>query len=183
MDETFIKKFAQPFYLKLGINGNRKGDFLGNVKAILPEVNVEVVAKLLGEFNWRTRKVGAFFAAIKNMTEFQEALGNLLLKSEVGGAGKSYCLALAEFNNQKSIDFLNQYLNYYLTQKDLWFDQGDAMGALAYLDSQNGTEELKKHLESWNEFVSNKPNWDLERSIENFECNMKVWKEIKELVS
>ena len=61
----------------------------------------------------------------------------------------------------------------------MWFDQGDAMGAIAYLDKMNGTEELNKHLDKWTDFVSDKDNWNLERSIEHFEKNVNALKEIK----
>ena len=139
--------------------------------------------KILGDFNWRTRSVGAFYAALKGLTGFQDQVGGLLLKSEVCYAGTSYCLTLTVFNNQKSIDYLNQYLEYYLAQKDLWFDQGDAMGAVAYLDKQNGTDVLKQHLVKWSDFVSNKEMWDLDKSIGLFEDRVIALKEIKKYAS
>lgn len=183
LDQDFIDKFVVPFYMNLGGLGNRKDKLKDEIKEVLPVVTSETVASLLGDFNWRTRSVGAFFAALKNVTEFQDQIGRLLLKSEVCYAGTSYCLTLAEFNNQKSVDYLNQYLDYYLTKKDLWFDQGDAMGAIAYLDKRNGTNELKLHLDNWNDFVSNKDNWDLERSIDHFEKKLRALKEVKKYVS
>lgn len=179
LDQDFIEKFVQPFYMNLFRLGYGKNEIKGQVKAILPEISSDVVEKLLGDFNWRTRSVGAFFAALKGLTDFQDQIGRLLLKSEVCYAGASYCLALTEFNNQKSIEYLSQYLDYYLSQKDLWFDQGEAMGAIAYLDRQNGTNRLKKHLDKWTAFVSNKDRWDLQESIDLFEANMSALKEIK----
>lgn len=87
-------------------------------------------------------------------------------------AGGSYCLALAQFNTQTSLDFIEEYLRYYLEQKDLWFDQGSAMGAIAYLDKINGTDNLAKFIPQWQCFISNKPNWHLEKSIEGFSGTM-----------
>jgi len=179
LSQNFIEKFVAPFYMNLNRLESRNDDLENHIKKIFPEINSDIVEKLLGDFNWRTRSVGAFFAALKNLTDFQDKIGRLMLKSEVSYAGATYCLTLSEFNNQKSIDYLNQYLDYYLTQKDLWFDQGYAMGALAYLDKANGTKELNKHLKKWTDFVSNKNNWDLASSIEYFEENMNAFKEIK----
>ena len=179
LDRDFINKFVIPFYMNFGVLEHRKDELKEQLKAVFNEINADVVAQLLGDFNWRTRSVGAFFAALKDLTEFQDQIGRLLLKSEVCYAGKSYCLALTEYNNQKSIDYLNQYLGYYLTQKNLWFDQSDAMGAIAYLDKQNGTNELKQHLEKWTDFVSNKRTWDLDESIDHFAKNITALKELK----
>ena len=183
LDQVFITKFVNPIYLNLKGIGNKKDKLQNQVKEIILDINSEDVLNLLGDFNWRTRSVGAFFAALKNLTEFQEEIGILLLKSEVCFAGATYCLTLADINNQKSIDYLHQYLDYYLIHKELWFDQGAAMGALAYLDSQNGTQELQKHLDNWNEFIIDKENWDLNNSINHFEKNVKALKEIKKFTN
>lgn len=183
LDKSFIDEFVVPFYMNISRLENDKDKLKDEIKEILPDIDSEVVVKLLGDFNWRTRSVGAFFAALKNLTSYQDQIGRLLLKSEVCYAGTSYCLTMTEFNNQKSIDYLNQYLDYYLTQKDLWFDQGDAMGAIAYLDKQNKTNELEKHVGKWTDFVSNKNNWDLQRSIEHFEQKVNALKEIKKYAS
>lgn len=179
LDRDFNVKFTVPFYMNLGGYGYERNRLYEQLSAILPDITSEVVAKLLGDANWRSRSVGAFYAALLNMTGFQEQIGSLLLKSEVCYAGTSYCRTLAEFNDQRSIDYLNQYLDYYLTKKDLWFDQGDAMGALAHLDKQNESNELSKHLEKWAEFVSNKSQWDLDSSITLFEEKMIDMKEMK----
>ncbi|PSR55089.1 hypothetical protein AHMF7605_17050 [Adhaeribacter arboris] len=183
LTKDFIDKFVNPIYLNLKGLGNKKDILQNEIKEVFKDINSKVVSTLLGDFNWRTRSVGAFFAAIKNLTEFQDEIGRLLLKSEVCYAGTSYCLTLADINNQNSIDYLNQYLAYYLTQNELRFDQGAAMGAIAYLDKQNGTDELKKHLDKWNDFVSDKENWDLKRSIDHFEKNITALKEIKKYAS
>jgi hypothetical protein len=179
LEKDFIDTFVIPYYMDIRKLGSQKNRLKNSIKAILPHINSKVVEKLLGDSNWRSRSVGSFLATLGNMMNYQEQIGRLLLKSEVTYAGTSYCLALAEFNNQESIDYLKQYLDYYLVQEDLWFDQGDAMGALAFLDKQNGTNNLEKYLKRWNDFVLNKPNWDLHKSIENFEKSLDELKEIK----
>jgi hypothetical protein len=52
----------------------------------------------LAGYALRMRIVGAWFSAIKQYTEFEQAIGNLLLRSDVCYAGRGYCLALASFN-------------------------------------------------------------------------------------
>jgi hypothetical protein len=183
IDQGFRNKYIIPIYMNLLGMNQYKRKLKRKAKNVVNDINEEIVSRMLGDFNWRTRSTGAFFSAIKGYSEFQGSIGNLLLKSEVTYAGESYCLTLAEFNNSKSIYFLNEYLDYYLTKPDLWFDQNHAMGALAYLDKLNGTDELDKHLGSWNKFVSNKPNWELGESIEWFEKNLSCLKEIKKHVS
>ncbi|MBF9253235.1 hypothetical protein I2I11_08025, partial [Pontibacter sp. 172403-2] len=174
LEKEFIQKFLFPIYnnlspIRIYIELLKK-----ELEIIFDDIDAWVVNSLLGDFNWRTRSVGAFFSTIKNLKEFEDTIGVLLLKSEVTYAGKLYCLTLAEFNDQKSLNYLNQYLDYYLTQKDLWFEQNHAMAALAYLDKQNASEELEKHLSNWTNFVSNKNSWDLNESIVSFEKEMKA---------
>jgi hypothetical protein len=67
---------------------------------------------------------------------------------------------------------LHQYLDYYLTQSNLWFDQGDVMAALGYLDNENGTNERGRHLAAWTTFIGNKPTWELQQSDELFAQRM-----------
>jgi hypothetical protein len=144
VDQAFIDKWVIPFY-RVNL-GNVDEAFKRNARNALLEISPQVIEKLLGHFNWRTRIVGAFFAAVKNWTQFQETIGNLLLKSEVSYAGKGYCLALVTFNTDISSDYLKRYLDYYLQQKDLYFDQAEAMSALAYLDKENQTNHVSNYL-------------------------------------
>ncbi len=71
------------------------------------------------------------------------------------------------------------YLDYYLQQADLWFDQSHAMGAVAYLDLKNGTNHLGKYLQLWEVFTANKTNWNLQRSIKSFEDEMNTLHALK----
>ncbi|TPE43206.1 DUF6000 family protein [Pontibacter mangrovi] len=183
LDKAFVEKFVLPFYNNIGTIGINVELLSRETRSIFDEIDAEVVESLLSYFNWRTRIVGAYFAAIKNIKELEDLIGMLLLKSEVAYTGKVYCMALAEFNNQKSIDFLNQYLDYYLTQKDLWFDQIDAMAALAYLDKLNSTKEFNKHLSKWSDFISDKESLSLTQAIISFEKNMIALNEIKKHIS
>ncbi len=183
VNKDFLKKFVIPIYMNLLGLSQYEDNLKIETKKIIQELNTEHISIMFGDFNWRTRSTGAFFSALKDFKEFQDIIGNLLLKSEVCYAGEIYCLALAEFNTSKSVDYLNKYLDYYLTRSDLWFDQNNAIGALAYLDKVNNTNELEKHKANWFNFTKNKPNWELKESIEFFEKNLNCLKEIKKYVS
>ena len=70
---------------------------------VAPAKNVDssLIRKLLGDFNWRTRSMGAVFALLKNEIEHEQQISNLLLKSEVCYAGSTYCYVLAAFSNRE----------------------------------------------------------------------------------
>jgi Family of unknown function (DUF6000) len=173
LGEDFIEKWVVPFYMTVfsQLSEETEQQFI----AIYSEVDYEIVIKLLSDFNWRTRIVGAYFAALKDFTKLEEVIGNHLLKSEVCYAGRGYCMALANFGTKKSKNYLKEYLDYYLTRKDLWFDQGDALAALFWMD-----ENAAKEYESlWNDFVADKPYWKLERYKENFVKSMENLEHIK----
>jgi hypothetical protein len=172
------EKWVIPFYM----TALDSLEFLDRYKAVRHEINPNLVKHLLGDFNWRPRIVAAKLAAIENYHELEEMIGNLFLRSDVCDAGRGYCIALACFNTSDSMRFLRQYLDYYLTQKDLWFDQNVAMAAVAYLDRVNGTNALHSFMQSWEEFIANKPNWDLQRSIEMFSNSILAIERIREAV-
>jgi hypothetical protein len=137
------------------------------------EIDVLLIRRLLAYANWRPRSVGAAFATLRMDTEITDDLGRLLLRSDVCYSGAIYCFALARFNTERSIGYLREYLEYYLTRADLWYDQAEAMAALHYADARNGTAYARSLLESWHRFVANKPEWNLERSCTRFAEEMK----------
>jgi hypothetical protein len=124
-------------------------------------ISVSLVEDLLHDFNWRTRSVGAIYAAYKDYTEFIETIGNHMLKSEVCFAGKSYATALGYFGGADSKRYLCQYLDYYLTRKDLYFDQAEALSALRYID----VDAADSYQKAWNSFAADK-NWNLQRTYD-----------------
>ena len=134
----------------------------------IPNVNRDVVSTLLDDFNWRMKIAGTYFAILKDFKEFESAIGNHLLRSEVCYAGHGYSVALAIFATEKSKTYLTTYLDYYLTKKDLWFDQNVAMSALYWLDEN----EAEKYKTLWQEFIENKTNWDLEHTKMRFNKEM-----------
>jgi hypothetical protein len=177
LNQDFINKWVAPFYSPgLGIVDEDKIAAFANASS---EIDNSIVAKLLGDFNWRTRITGAFFAAIKKYVELEDQIGKHLLKSEVVYAGAGYCLALAIFGTDTSKDFLKKYLEYYLDRKDLSFDQAYAFCALEYVDKDAANILYKKY----QEFVEDKPFWNLDDSRSHFSDSMQSIRRIQEAVS
>lgn len=156
IDQEFRDKWVMPFYFNLSKN---EEEWINQILQLKDEISDEIILKNLGDFNWRTRSTGAFFAAIKNKQEFTEIIGNHLLKSEVCFAGRQYAVTLASFNSSQSIAYLNKYLDYYLLQLDLQFDQIPVARSVKYLDEINKTNYFQKHkqnLIAYQEYQSQK---------------------------
>ena len=176
LTQDFIDKWVKPYYLKIGSTST---EWISELTAIKNEITADIIQKNLGDFNWRMRQTGAFFAAITNQTQFIEVIGTHLLKSEVCFAGNVYCRVLASFNTAKCVEYLNAYLDYYLTMPDLWFDQKAAMEAILYLDKINSTNYFDRHKNNWTEFMKNKPNRNKEISTNNWEKQLEVIETVK----
>ena len=117
------------------------------------------------------------------MNSLGENIGNLLLRSDVCFAGHDYCIALASFSSPEAINYLNEYLEYYLEQPDLWFDQSSAIAALSFIGANKGTDLVTPHTAAWESFVANKPNWELASSIDEFSQQMESLNEFKREIS
>lgn len=148
-DEDFYEKFVEPFYTIRIIN---LPDFKSDYIKIKSEINSDVVKKIIGENNWKERIVGAFFCAIENLTEFEDIIGIHFLKSDLVHQGKGFALALASFSSKKSIDYLKKYLDYYLTRKDLFYEQNYAMSALKWIDTTTKSEHTKEYKQKYDEW-------------------------------
>ncbi|MBG9377277.1 hypothetical protein I5907_13630 [Panacibacter sp. DH6] len=147
LSADFIKKWVVPYYMEIGCYDNL--NWIEHVKEIKPEITQDVCLNLLGDFNWRTRLVGSYFAAVKNYKELINIIGTHLLKSEVCCVGHIYALTLAFFNDEKCIGYLNKYLEYYLAKSSLYFDQKIVIEAVLYLDRKNQTDYFNQHLDNW----------------------------------
>ena len=171
LSKDFIDKWVVPFYLERLMEGN---NYELRFLQLQDEISPEIITKLLGYFDWRMRITGAYFAALKDYKQFTDFIGINLIKSEVCYAGEAYLVALASFNLPNATEYLIKYLDYYLFQPDLWFDQGDALAALIWLDTKNNTKlvERNQYLIKWESFISNKPNWNLEHYIDFFNRRM-----------
>jgi hypothetical protein len=154
LSEEECEKWVVPFYRRT-FRGADTGVF-EPLKAIYYDITPNIVERLLTEFNWRPRLTGAFFAALKRFAFLENHIGRLLLRSDLCFAGTYYCVALAEFNTPQGLTYLKKYLEYFLTRPDLDYDQADAMGALAYLDTVNHTKQFDAFLPLWNSYVAAK---------------------------
>ncbi|MDB2687335.1 DUF6000 family protein [Mariniblastus sp.] len=170
-DADFINTWISPFYMTDPVAQQKQ--FQNAYRPIHKLVDDSLITRLLTLFNWRSRIVGAYFAAISCSDEHCDHIGRLLLRSDVCYAGSGYAVALARFNSDSAVKYLCTYLDYYLDQQDLWFDQGDVMGALAHLDNVNATSIFDSYLEKWQSFIENKPNWDLAASVKRFNKRIK----------
>ncbi|MDN5479807.1 MAG: DUF6000 family protein [Chryseobacterium sp.] len=150
LSKEFIDQWVLPFYMEMR---HTSGSWIEDMKQLKDEITEEVTLALLGDFNWRTRTVGAYLSTIKNYENQIDIIGVHLLKSELCYAGDLYALVFAFYNNQKTIDYLNQYLDYYLQKPQLYFDQERVMEALVYLDGINGTNNYSKHLTQWEKML------------------------------
>lgn len=173
LTKEFIDKWVVPFYLGFFSADDALQE---SIVRTAGEITPDIVMKLFGDFNWRTRITGAYFAAINQYRELEDTIGIHLMKSEVCYAGGGYCLALASFATEKSIDYLKQYLDYYLEKKDLYFDQGDALAALWYLDKDAASGYQGK----WQAFVTDKSNWDLENYKRSFANSMEYIQSLRQ---
>ncbi|MCS3868613.1 hypothetical protein J3D55_001529 [Chryseobacterium ginsenosidimutans] len=164
LSQEFIDKWALPLYMKIRHIGDNS--WIDYLKQIKDEITEEVTLALLGDFNWRTRTVGAYLSALKNYENQIDIIGIHLLKSEVCYAGDLYALIFAFYNKPKTIEYLNQYLEYYLQKPELYFDQESVLEAIAYLDTVNNTNNLSKHLNQWNKMLESRGEISKIRNIQ-----------------
>ncbi len=170
LTQSMINSWVVPVYMELN-----QGDVDAVAEVFIrlwPEMSQEVVEQLLRARNWRPRIVGSYLAALREFRPLTNWIGRLLLRSDVCYAGMGYCVALTRFNTAEAIEYLIAYLGHYLLYRDLWFDQAQAMAAIAYLDRRNGTENLASLMPKWEAFVADKPNWNLASSISRFTSQM-----------
>lgn len=150
IDQTFRNEWVIPFYFDLHRDDQ---EWVKKIAELRPKITDDVILKNLGDFNWRTRSTGAFFAAVKDKRSYIEIIGTHLLKSEVCYAGSTYAKVLAYFNDSKGNAYLESYLEYYLKQKNLYFDQSAVFVALTYLDEINGTNKVDVFKDLWNVYT------------------------------
>jgi tetratricopeptide (TPR) repeat protein len=178
LSSEFITKWVRPFYMN--IRNLDDTSWIEHIKQLTPEITEEVTLALLGDFNWRTRLVGAYLSAVKNYENQIDIIGVHLLKSEVCCVGDLYAIVLAFYNNAKSNQYLNMYLEYYLHKPKLYFDQERVLEAVIYLDSINSTDHLLEHIDHWKdmlkkrEVISNISNNQIAKMLEELQGKEKA---------
>ncbi|WP_242911518.1 DUF6000 family protein [Actinomadura terrae] len=116
------------------------------------QVSDEDLETLL-ELDWRSRITAGWLIALDRRTQFRDALGELLLASELAFAGIGYCIALVRFAQPEDADILAAYLDRYLRRSDCYYDQDAALGGLLHLDAELGTARADRFLDLWPDSV------------------------------
>lgn len=179
IDEELQERWVIPFYMEV-LHAKQSPVVTEQLLAASASVTPQIVDALLSDLNWRIRKMAAVYAGINGWSDFTDAIGERLLKSEVAYAGASYCFALARFSSDEAVTYLKHYLNIWLDRPECWFDQQHALSALLWLDQVRGSDEAAAYLTvdgPWMRFVENKPHWDLERTRRAFFETMKFCQE------
>jgi hypothetical protein len=104
----------------------------------------ELTVLLEGE--WRARLTGSVLAGLTRRWALRDRIGSLLLASELVYAGQGYCYALASFGGPEDAALLTSYLDRYLPQTQLRYDQPWALGALLHVDNKLGTRHAVRFL-------------------------------------
>lgn len=185
LSKEFIDQWVLPLYMNIrNIHDRSWIDYLIQHKEDITE---DITLALLGDFNWRTRTVGAYLSALKGYRNQIDIIGTHLLKSEVCYAGDLYAVVLAYYNQPETIAYLNRYLEYYLQKPELYFDQEAVLETIAYLDTVNDTDNLSGHLNQWNTLLEKRGelsrirNIQIARIIEDQEGKSNAQKFLKSL--
>ena len=182
--QDFINQWVAPYYLAI-LHGNyyyqlsddERFSFNENVNNALENINSEIALQLLsGEWSgWREKITGSWFCGIKGWSQFSDLIGKELVESKMTYAGQGLSFALACFANKKSIHYLMEYLDMYLPQTNLVYDQDWVMSALLWVDEQNKTNYASRYLVPgglWEKYVSGK-------SVELSKCKENLWNLMK----
>ncbi len=127
--EGIRERFVRPFYLAL-LHGNlrrRDADLAVDLPARIGEAAKAIadpeLATLLEEREWRGRLAAAWFIGITQRRGFVDAIGRLLLASELTYAGQGYCVALGLIAEPSCEEYLRSYLGLYLPPRGRFYDQ------------------------------------------------------------
>lgn len=175
---ALISRWIKPLYLLQPTTG----EFRDQALRMLPAAGPGVVGELLSYFDWRPRHVGSLLAALLDTREFEPVIATLLVRSDVCYAGRSHLLALALFDSERGLLVIREYLDWYLTQPQLHFEQADAMAALAYLDGVHRTDVLSAYLERWSQMAAGWPGRaSLDDTVRRFAADAKALLSLRQL--
>ena len=180
------ERVDDPYYGEIG-----RGDYPFVNREAIPRlqeakerITKDTIKMLLGDFNWRSRSVGAFFAALTKQYDLFPVIGNMLLQSEVCIAGDMYTVVLATHSAELSMPVYVAYLRYYLTQPQYVFQQGSVYAAL--LSQARGNRDyadiMAEIADLWSEYVSASPVHDHYKSVDLQETARQFDSEVAVLV-
>jgi hypothetical protein len=150
-----VDRYVRPGgrYLKLlhgnflRLTDNERTAFVQSLTAAARQATTQELTLLL-EGEWRARLTAAVLAGLTRRTALRNRIGTLLLASELVYAGQGYCFALASFGTQQDAALLTEYLDRYLPQTQLRFDQPWALAALLHLDRKLRTHHAAHFMAS-----------------------------------
>lgn len=174
--DSEYERYVDLFYAVRIIN---LPDFTDDYREIETEVNPLLVLKLLGDCNWRSMIVGAFFSAIKMYTELTDVLGVNLLKSEYVYQGRGVALSFASFQTVEAIHYLKKYLDYYLTREDLRYNQDYAACSLKWIDENKGSCYFNEYEEKYLKWSGGLPR-TFDSIYKEFEEQMIIIEDLKD---
>lgn len=122
-----------------------RATFLGLLVDAAHQITDDELGALL-ESDWRSRLTAAWLIGVSRRGQFRERTGALLLESELVFAGQGYCFALARLGTTEDAAILAAYLDRYLRQPDLRYDQDWALGALQHIDADLATNHAARFL-------------------------------------
>ena len=140
---AFEEKWVDPLYM--GVPGYGKGeqnDFWCAVDRVYSEVSEQLVGELLDRNDWRSRKVGGFFAGLRVYSSILPRIEALLVESKFCYSGIGYCFALVRFSSAESSAALRRYLDVWLPRRDCCYDQMVALGSLVVGNPVSRTERI-----------------------------------------
>ncbi|GAA1028191.1 hypothetical protein GCM10009557_12360 [Virgisporangium ochraceum] len=148
-----VDRYVRPGRRYMALHGARflrfsddeRNKFVRSLRAAAAEITLRELIVLL-EGDYRARLTAAFLAGIGRRARLRDLIGANLLDSEFVYAGQGYCFALASFGTPADAALLVRYLDRYLPQPDLRYDQPWAVGALLHLDDRLGTADAERFL-------------------------------------
>ena len=164
----FINQWVAPYYLQI-LQGNycfnpkylEQTAFNQKVKEALQSINANIIEQLLSG-GWREQLTGSWFCGLKGWSQFADVIGTKLVDRNVPYAGQGHSFALACFANDKSVEYLTKYLDLFLPQTDLVYEQIWVMPALLWVDAQNNTTYSERYLVIdglWQNYAADKSTW------------------------
>lgn len=150
---TAVDLYVRPGrrYLKLlhgnflSLPGDERKAFVESLTAAACRATTQELTLLL-EGEWRARLTAAVLAGLTQRAVLRDRIGTLLLDSELTYSGQGYCFALASFGTSQDAGLLSEYLDRYLPQTQLRYDQPWALGALLHIDQKLGAHHAARFM-------------------------------------
>jgi hypothetical protein len=158
------EEFVKPLYLRLlhanftrpATTGSPEQGAEGEMTAVRTQIvsaarviSYEQIHALLSDREWRGRLVAGWLVGLSMRTDFIDPIADLLLASKQPYSGQGFCVALGLIGNDKSRQYLREYLAKYLPLDGRFYDQDWAIGALTHIEKKSPQEFLAQEL--WTE--------------------------------